>query len=47
MNKVLIAEDEFRFRNFLRTVINWNELGFEIYAEARNGVEALNYAIEI
>ncbi|MCG7384671.1 response regulator [Paenibacillus sp. ACRRY] len=47
MNKVLIAEDEFRFRNFLRTVINWNEFGFEIYAEARNGVEALNYAIEI
>ncbi|REK75147.1 response regulator [Paenibacillus paeoniae] len=41
MIKVLIIEDEFLVRVGLKTLIAWEEEGFELIAEAANGVEAL------
>jgi len=40
--KVLIVEDEFLVRVGLKTLIAWDEEGFELIAEAANGVEALS-----
>ena len=42
--KILIADDEPKFRDYLRKAIKWEEYGFEISGEARNGVEALDMA---
>jgi two-component system response regulator YesN len=41
MQKVMIVDDELIFRDYLRTVLDWETLGFTISKEARNGVEAL------
>lgn len=41
MFKVLIADDEMHFRQYMRNVIDWQEHGFEIIGEAKNGLEAL------
>jgi two-component system response regulator YesN len=40
--KVLIIEDEFLVRVGLKTLISWEEEGFELIAEAANGLEALS-----
>jgi two-component system response regulator YesN len=42
--KILIADDEPRFREYLKKAINWQEYGFEICGEARNGAEAFEIA---
>lgn len=44
MIKLMIVDDEPLFREFLRTSIHWEEYGFEICCEAKNGVEALEMA---
>lgn len=41
METVLIADDEHEIRDGLKLLIDWEELGFEICAEASNGEEAL------
>ena len=41
METVLIADDEINIREGLKNIIDWNELGFEVCAEAANGEEAL------
>ena len=41
MKKVLIADDEFLVRLGLRTTISWEENGFIIVGEAKNGKEAI------
>ncbi|MDU7147828.1 MAG: response regulator [Clostridium sp.] len=42
MFKVLIVDDEPFIRLGLRKMVNWEEEGFTIVGEARNGIEALN-----
>lgn len=42
MIKVLIIEDEFLVRVGLKTFITWEEEGFQLIAEASNGIEALS-----
>jgi len=44
--KVMIADDEKLFRDYLRTLIPWGDYGLRIVAEARNGAEALEQAAE-
>ncbi|TXK80381.1 response regulator [Paenibacillus sp. N3.4] len=46
MYKVLIVDDEILFREYLRTVLNWESFGFVICGEAKNGQEALLKASE-
>lgn len=41
MYKVMVVEDEKLIRRGIIQGIKWNELGFEVIAEAKNGVEAL------
>lgn len=41
MYKVMIADDETRFRAYLKGIIDWNAHGFEWCGEAKNGIEAL------
>lgn len=41
MFKVLIVDDEFYFRQALKVSLPWEELGFRIEGEAKNGEEAL------
>lgn len=40
MYKLLILDDEILFRQYAKTVLNWRELGFEVY-EAGNGATGL------
>ena len=40
--KLLIIEDEYEIRNGLINQIDWEEIGFEIAGEAKNGREALD-----
>lgn len=42
MYTILIADDESIIRQGLQYIINWEEYGFSIIAEASNGEEALN-----
>lgn len=42
MKKVIIVDDEMLVRVGLRTSINWEELGFVVEGEARNGIEAID-----
>lgn len=42
--RVLIVDDEILVRVALKTLIKWEEHGFEIIGEAANGVEALEPA---
>jgi two-component system, response regulator YesN len=44
--KVLIADDEPNIREGIRDSIEWNEVGMEIVAEAEDGEEALELALE-
>ena len=41
MIKVLLVDDEFLVCSFLRQLINWEELGFQIVDQAHNGHHAL------
>lgn len=41
MYKVLIVDDEYYFRQALKVSLPWEELGFRIAGEAKNGEEAL------
>jgi len=41
MLKVMIVDDEFYFREAIKISLPWNELGFEICSEAKNGRDAL------
>jgi two-component system response regulator YesN len=47
MLKVMIIDDEFYFREALKVSIPWNELGFDICAEAKNGKDALEKALKL
>jgi two-component system, response regulator YesN len=42
MIKVLIVDDEFLIRVGLKTLIFWEEHGFELIGEASNGIEAMS-----
>ncbi|MBB3113769.1 two-component system response regulator YesN [Paenibacillus phyllosphaerae] len=44
MYKVMIVDDETLFRDYLRTKMDWEQHGFEVCCEARNGKEALGEA---
>ncbi|MBD8070596.1 response regulator transcription factor [Bacillus sp. PS06] len=44
--KVLIADDEPIIREGIRDSINWNEVGMDVIAEAEDGEEALELAIQ-
>ncbi len=41
LRKVLIVDDEFLVRLGLKTTLNWRQYGYNIVAEASNGLEAL------
>lgn len=41
MLKIMIVDDEFYFREAIKISLPWNELGFEICGEAKNGRDAL------
>lgn len=41
MQKVMIVDDEVIFRDYLKTVLDWETLGFVISQEAKHGQEAL------
>ncbi|MFY9175889.1 MAG: response regulator [Caldicoprobacterales bacterium] len=47
MIRVLIVDDEFLVRVGIKTMINWEELGFEIVGDAENGDQALEMAREL
>ncbi|NOU66996.1 response regulator [Paenibacillus sp. LMG 31461] len=47
MLKVLIVDDEYYFRQALKISLPWEELGFQIAGEAKNGAEALSLMSEI
>mgnify|MGYP001249963501 CR=1 FL=1 len=47
MLKAIIADDEVRIIQLLRSLIDWEELGIEIVAEANNGMDALLYVKKI
>lgn len=40
--RVLIVEDEYITRNFLSSIINWNEHEMELVGTAKDGIEAIN-----
>ncbi len=43
MYKVLIVEDELPVRDVIISIINWEELGYEVAYAAENGKDALDY----
>ncbi|WP_239618271.1 response regulator [Cohnella mopanensis] len=47
MYKVLVVDDEYYFRQALKVTLPWEELGFQIAGEAKNGEEALARMSEI
>lgn len=47
MLKIMIVDDEYYFREAFKVSQQWNELGFEICAEAKNGQEALRKMSEL
>lgn len=47
MLKVMIVDDEYYFREALKVSLDWEELGFTICAEAKNGNDALLKADEL
>ncbi|QGQ96047.1 response regulator [Paenibacillus psychroresistens] len=47
MLKILIVDDEFYFRKGFKVLLPFDELGFEICGEAKNGEEALQLIIEL
>jgi len=42
MYKVLIVDDEYYFRQALKVSLPWEEMGFQLVGEAKNGQDALN-----
>lgn len=46
MLKVLIADDDTFIRIKIKTLINWEDEGFQIVSEASNGELALDYAVK-
>lgn len=46
MYTVVIADDELIIRQGLKCIINWEELGFSVIAEASNGEDALNIILD-
>lgn len=42
MYKVLIVDDEIMVRRYLRSIISWTELGFELIDDAMDGKDALD-----
>ncbi|SHN30819.1 response regulator [Gracilibacillus kekensis] len=44
--KVLIADDEFIIRDGIRSSVNWSDYGMEVMAEAEDGEEAIELALE-
>lgn len=46
MLKLMIVDDEIVIREGLKNTFNWNELGYEIVAEAENGVDAIDLFYE-
>lgn len=47
MLKVMIIDDELYFREALKVSIPWNDLGFDVCAEAKNGKDALEKALKL
>ncbi|OAS17933.1 response regulator [Paenibacillus oryzisoli] len=47
MLKVLIVDDEYYFRQALKISLPWEELGFRIAGEAKNGQDALSIMSEV
>jgi len=47
MFKLLIVDDEYYFRQALKVSLPWEELGFRVAGEAKNGEEALALMAEI
>lgn len=47
MLKIMIVDDELYFREALKVSIPWNELGFNVCAEAKNGRDALEKALKL
>lgn len=41
MKKLLIVDDDALIRATLHTIVDWNELGYEIAGDAQNGEQAL------
>jgi len=41
MQRIMIVDDEVIFRDYLKSVLDWESLNFTISIEAKNGVEAL------
>jgi len=46
MIQVLLVDDEVLAINYLKNMIDWNEMGFEIIGEATNGKKALEIYLE-
>lgn len=44
MRKVIIADDDFLVRTYLKKLLPWEELGFRVVGEAKNGEDALELA---
>lgn len=44
MRKVIIADDDFLVRTYLKQLLPWEELGFRVVGEAKNGEDALELA---
>lgn len=42
MYKVLIVDDEYYFRQAIKVSLPWEEMGFQLVGEAKNGQDALN-----
>ena len=42
MIRVLIADDELYFRNYMLTAVDWHSLGFQVCCLAQNGEEVLS-----
>lgn len=47
MFKVMIVDDEYYFRQALKVTLPWNELGFQIAGEAKNGEDAIALMADI
>lgn len=47
MYRIMIVDDEDYFRQYLKSTIDWNALGFEIAGEAANGEEALTFIPQV
>lgn len=43
MYKLIIADDETKIRQGLSRYFPWNSIGFEVFAEAKNGQQVINY----